>query len=65
MSVRRSLLVWSAFLSLDIDLYLLVEGRYELGGGLMIVGGFCVMIAARSGWTEFWEGLSNWLLLRR
>jgi hypothetical protein len=45
-----------------VGLYLLVDGSYGLGGGLMIGGGLCLVIAASGGWTQFLEGLGNWLL---
>ncbi len=44
---------------------MLVGGSYALGGGLMVVGGLCLVIAASGGWTDFFEGLGNWLYFWR
>jgi hypothetical protein len=40
-------------------------GSWMLGGGLMLAGGLCVVIAASRGWSEFWEGVGNWIFFLR
>jgi hypothetical protein len=53
------LVVWS------VGLYLLAGGSWMLGGGVMLAGGLCVVIAASRGWSEFWEGVGNWIYFCR
>jgi hypothetical protein len=43
----------------------LANGSYGLGGGLMILGGLCLVVAASGGGADFFEGLTNWLYFWR
>ncbi len=65
MSARRWLLAVVGLGLWAFGLYLLVGGNYIVGGGSMITGGLCIVVAASGGWTEFWDGLSNWLYFWR
>ncbi len=64
-SVRRWLLVVLAFMLWGVGMYVLIGGSYALGGGLIVMGGLCLVIAASGGWSEFVEGVSNWLYFWR
>jgi hypothetical protein len=59
MLVVVAVLVWAA------GLYLLVDGRYVLGGALIVAGGLGFVVAATRGWGELAEGVSNWLYFWR
>ncbi len=48
-----------------LGLWRFAAGGYVAGGLLMLVGGACVMVAASGGWTEFVEGVANWLAFWR
>ncbi len=64
-SVFRWLLVGLGFFVWVTGLYLLSSGSYPLGGGLVIAGGLCLVIAASGGWPQFVEGVTNWLFFWR
>jgi hypothetical protein len=53
------LLVWI------LGLYVFVDGSYVAGGALILLGGGCIVAAASGGWSEFLEGLGNWLFFWR
>lgn len=61
MPLWRWLLVLVGLASWGAGLYVLAGGGYMLGGGLIIVGGLLAVIAASGGWSDFLEGLANWL----
>jgi len=64
-SIARRLLVVTGFVIWGIAAYVLVRGNYVLSGGLIVLGALCLVIAASGGWTEFFEGLTNWLYFGR
>ncbi len=65
MSIARRLLVVTGFVVWGTAAYVLVKGNYVLGGGLIVLGALTLVIAASGGWTEFCEGLTNWLFFGR
>ena len=65
MTVARWLLVVVGVVIWGSGLYLLADGAWELGGGLMLLGGMCIVIAASGGWSPFWEGVGNWVYFWR
>ncbi len=65
MSIARRLLVVTGLVLWAMAVYVLVVGNYLLGGGLIVLGALCHVIAASGGWAEFFEGLTNWLYFGR
>jgi hypothetical protein len=63
--MTRWLLVGLGFIAWATGLYVLADGNYPLGGGLVIVGGLGFVVAASGGWTEFFQGVANWLFFWR
>lgn len=65
MSLARRVLVVIGLALWCIAVYLIVIGSYYLAGGFIVLGALCLVIAARGGWAEFFEGLTNWLYFGR
>lgn len=65
MSVVRWLLAAFGLAVWAVGLWLFVGGSYVGGGLLILTGGLCLVIAASGGWTDFLEGLANWLFFWR
>lgn len=65
MSVWRWLLVVVAFVLWGVGMYVLIGGSYVLGGALIVMGGLCLVIAASGGWSDFLDGVLNWLYFWR
>lgn len=65
MSIAQRLLVAAGVAVWGAGLYVLANGTYGLGGGLMILVGLCFVIAASGGWVDFFDGLTNWLYFWR
>ena len=65
MSIAGRLLVVVGVALWCIAAYLIAIGSYYVGGGVIILGALCLVIAASGGWTEFFEGVSNWLFFGR
>ena len=45
-------------------LRMFVEGDEVVGGVVILGGGALIVIALQGGWSQWWEGLSNWLYHR-
>jgi hypothetical protein len=65
MSVRRWLLVLVGVGIWAFGIATFVGVSYVGGGVLVLAGGLCLVVAAAGGWSEFFEGLTNWLLFWR
>lgn len=64
-SIARRVLVVIGLALWCVAVYLTVIGSYYLAGGLIVLGALCLVIAARGGWTEFFDGLTTWLYFGR
>ena len=65
MSAKRWLMLLLSVAVWAVGLWLFVGGAYVAGGLLMLLGGLVLVVAASGGWTEFVEGLANWLYFWR
>ena len=65
MSITRRLLVVLGLALWCVAGYLMVIGSHYVGGGLIVLGALCLVIAASGGWAEFFEGMTNWLYFGR
>jgi hypothetical protein len=64
-SITRRLLVVVGLALWCIAAHLIAIGSYYVGGGVIILGALCLVVAASGGWAEFFEGLTNWLFFGR
>lgn len=65
MSIARRLLVVVGVALWCAAGYLIAIGSYYIGGGFIVLGALCLVIASSGGWAEFFEGLTNWLYFGR
>ena len=65
MSPGRVLGVFLGVAVWAVGLWLFITSSYVGGGLLVLAGGLCLVMAVGGGWSDFFEGLANWLFFWR